>query len=95
VTADIENYRLYLASEKIYHYVWHTFADDIIEKSKAVLNGDDIEARKRMQFALYYILHGCLKLLHPFMPFITEEIYQSLPMKECDFLMVAPWPTGK
>ncbi len=92
VTEDLENYRAYLAAEKIYHYIWHTFADKVLEDSKKILNGSDAEARRRVQFALYANLHNCLKLLHPFMPFITEEIWQSLPRKDADLLMIAKWP---
>ncbi len=83
VTEDIEQYRVYLASEKIYHYVWHTLADIHIEESKK---------DERIKADLYSILVICLKLLHPFMPFVTEEIYQSLPTKDSQFLMTAKWP---
>lgn len=83
VTNDIEEFRTYMAAEKLYHYVWHRFADEIIEESK---NKDEYGA------TLYYILENSLKLLHPFMPFVTEEIYQSMPIKDSKFLMVAPWP---
>ena len=95
VTDDMDNYRVYLAAEKIYHYVWHTFADIVIEESKAILNGDDHDARVRVQHNLYSIFYGCLKLLHPFMPFVTEEIWQSMPRKDTDaeFLMIARWPS--
>lgn len=83
VTLDIEEYRVYMAAEKIYHYLWHRFADEIIEESKGK---DDYGA------TLYYILENSLKLLHPFMPFVTEEIYQSMPTKDSQFLMIARWP---
>ena len=83
ITKDIENYQIHIASEKIYHYIWHRFADEIIEESKGK---EDYGA------TLYYILKNSLKLLHPFMPFVTEEIWQSLPEKECDILMIATWP---
>ncbi|MEK7144598.1 MAG: valine--tRNA ligase [Patescibacteria group bacterium] len=83
VTNDIEEFRTYMAAEKLYHYVWHRFADEIIEESK---NKAEYGA------TLYYILENSLKLLHPFMPFVTEEIYQSMPYKETGFLMTAPWP---
>ena len=83
VTNDIEEFRTYMAAEKLYHYVWHRFADEIIEESK---NKDEYGA------TLYYILENSLKLLHPFMPFVTEEIYQSMPIKDSKFLMVAPLP---
>lgn len=93
VTADIENYRLHLATEKLYHFVWHRLGDEIIEESKPILAGTDEAAKVMRSQTLYTILITSLKLLHPFMPFITEEIWQSLPKKECDLLMVAEWPT--
>ncbi len=83
VTSDIEEFRIYLAAEKIYHYLWHRLADEIIEESKG---------KTDYGTTLYYILENSLKLLHPFMPFITEEIYQSIPTRDTEFLMVAPWP---
>jgi valyl-tRNA synthetase len=97
VTDDVENYRLYLATEKLYHYFWHTFADKIIEESKEALNGDSTEARQSKQKMLYTILVNSLKALHPFMPFVTEEIWGELPqssLKDSDILMVAKWPTN-
>lgn len=92
VTTDIEKYRLYIAGEKLYHFTWHRFADEVIERSKTILQGDDEELKKEKVRALYDALVIQLKLLHPFMPFITEEIWQSLPEKESDLLMVATWP---
>lgn len=91
ITDDCENYRLYLAGEKLYHYVWHTLADEILEERKDALNGEDVKAKQSAQYTLYSILTTCLKLLHPFMPFITEEIWQELPEKETDLLMIAKW----
>ncbi|MDP2651935.1 MAG: class I tRNA ligase family protein, partial [bacterium] len=76
-------FRIYMAAEKLYHYLWHRFADEIIEESKG---------KAEYNATLYYILENSLKLLHPFMPFVTEEIYQSLPTKNTEFLMVAKWP---
>ena len=96
VTDDMENYRVYLAAEKLYHYVWHELADKILEESKVILNGTDEAARASRARALILLLDRSLRLLHPFMPFITEEIYQSLPdsvaNKDAPFLMVAKWP---
>ena len=92
VTADIEGYRFHLASEKLYHYIWHEVADKILEESKEVLNGDDEAAKLSRQYVLYEILTTSLKLLHPFMPFVTEDIWQSLPHNDADMLMVARWP---
>lgn len=92
VTDDFENYRLYLAAEKTYHYVWHEVADKILEESKPILAGDGSDEKVSRQHTLYKILTTQLKLLHPFMPFVTEEIWQALPKKDTDILMVAEWP---
>jgi valyl-tRNA synthetase len=92
ITLDMDNFRFYLAGEKIYHYIWHAFADIIIEESKAALNGMDDVAKKSKQFALYEILKNCLKVLHPFMPFVTEEIWDSLPHSDKKLLLIETWP---
>ena len=92
VTADIEEYRVYLAAEKLYHYAWHELADKILEESKPILAGSDIAAKTSRQTLLLSLLDRTLRLLHPFMPFITEEIWQSMPTKDAEFLMVARWP---
>ena len=92
VTKDLEAFRFHLAAEKLYHYIWHRFADEILEESKSILKARDAQSASRAE-ALSYILTGSLKLLHPFMPFLTEAIWQQLPQKECDLLMVAKWPT--
>ncbi len=89
-TSDMENYRFYLAAEKIYHYIWHTLADDILESSKPILAGSDSSARTSRQFVLRHILETVLKLLHPFMPFVTEEIWQEVTGD--GLLMVSEWP---
>jgi valyl-tRNA synthetase len=92
VTHDIEEYRIYLAAEKIYHYAWHELADKILEESKPILAGSDVPARASRERLLITLLDRTLRLLHPFMPFVTEEIWQSMPTKDAKFLMVAPWP---
>ena len=92
ITADIEEYRIYLAAEKAYHYAWHELADKILEESKPILAGGDAAARASRQKLLITLLDRTLRLLHPFMPFVTEEIYQSMPTKDSEFLMVAKWP---
>jgi valyl-tRNA synthetase len=99
ITDDMNNFRFYLASEKVYHYFWHTFADIIIEQSKEYLNlkegetdGEIIIRRKSRQKLIYTLLIKNLKAIHPFMPFVTEEIWQSLPQKETEYLMVTKWP---
>jgi valyl-tRNA synthetase len=91
VTADMDNFRFYLAGEKIYHYVWHTFADKIIEEAKVNLKSENQDIVKSAQFTLNEILTRCLKMLHPFMPFITEEIWLNIN-KNQSLLMVSNWP---
>lgn len=92
VTEDIEQYRFYLAGEKIYHFVWHTFADKILEESKARFAGSDEADKQSAQRMLFQLLEQSLILLHPFMPFITEEIWDSLPQRTTP-LIVTPWKT--
>lgn len=94
VSTDIEKFNLYLAAEKAYHYVWHELADKVLEESKPILNGDDAAARLARQYVLRECLTSSLKLLHPFMPFVTEAVWQEMPqeLRECDVLMVAKWP---
>jgi valyl-tRNA synthetase len=94
VSADIEKFNLYLAGEKAYHYVWHELADKVLEESKEILNGEDAEARLSRQYVLLTCLLSSLKLLHPFMPFLTETIWQNLPeahRRNEEVLMVAKW----
>ena len=95
VTADLDEYRVYLAAEKLYHYVWHEFADKILEESKPILNGTDEATKASRQALLLTLLDASLKLLHPFMPFVTEEIYQSMPTKNHEYLMISDWPVKK
>jgi valyl-tRNA synthetase len=94
VSGDIEKFNLYLAGEKTYHYVWHELADKILEESKEILAGSDASARQARQHVLTTCLCTSLKLLHPFMPFVTETVWQQLPkeLKDSDMLMVAAWP---
>lgn len=93
VTTDFENYRYYLAGEKMYHYFWHTFADIIIEEKKNNIEQGDEKTQASAKWTLYHILTSSLKALHPFIPFVTEEIWQDLPYeKEHELLMVCPWP---
>jgi valyl-tRNA synthetase len=93
VSKHIDKFRLDLAADFAYHYVWDRFAAKIIEESKAVVKGDDAAAKQSKQRMLFEVLVISLKLLHPFMPFVTEAIWQELPHKESDQLMVAKWPT--
>src|SRR3989338_5463567 len=92
ITEHMDNYRLYLAADEIYHYVWHTFADKIVEESKAKLASEDPAVKASTQRMLTEMLTTSLKLLHPFMPFVTEEIYSKLPIKGKKLLLVEEWP---
>lgn len=97
VTDDLENYRLHLAGEKLYHYFWHEFADTILEESKKLLESD-AETQRATQELLITILTTSLKLLHPFMPFVTEEIWGHLPKDFTDsdeLLVVTSWPKAE
>lgn len=91
VTRDIDEYRAYLAAEKIYHFTWHRLADELLEESKALFAGDDEAAKASRRTLLLSHLETILKLLHPFMPFVTEEIWTSLPGRTMP-LMVTSWP---
>ncbi len=91
ITKQIESFKFYLAAEEIYHYFWHVFCDKIIESTKARLKSENKKDQQAAQFMLLEILKKSLKLLHPFMPFITEEIYQQLPVKNKNLLMVEKW----
>ncbi len=99
ISGDIENYRLHLAGEKLYHYFWHTFADIIIEECKKKIAEGTPEEKISAQYTLHTILVQSLILLHPFIPFVTEEIWQCMrshgkiqsSMKN-ELLMITRWP---
>ena len=92
VSANIDNFRLDLAGDAVYHYVWDRFAAEIIEETKPVLKLYEGEEKASKQRMLYESLMISLKLLHPFMPFVTEAIWQELPEKDTELLMIAKWP---
>ena len=94
VTKDMHEHRLYMAAEKLYHYAWSELADNILEESKPLLLGDDLAAKSSRQALLLSLLADTTKALHPFMPFVTEEIWSSLPTSS-GLLMVADWPVVK
>lgn len=92
ITKEMEAYKFYLVSEKLYHYLWHTFADVIIEESKKIyLSGDAKAINSRNQF-LFHSLSRLLRALHPFMPFVTEELWSHMPFKGERLLFVEQWP---
>jgi valyl-tRNA synthetase len=92
ITEALAEYRFNDGAQAIYHFVWHEFCDWYLEMIKPVLYGkDDPQERTATQYVLLRVLDGALRLLHPFMPFITEEIWQRLP-HDGESLMVADFP---
>lgn len=100
ITPEMEEYKFYLVSEKLYHFFWHTFADVVIEKCKTNLNDS-------AKYTLLYLLTEQLKALHPFMPFVTEELWSLIPHRSQDensaghsatnareLLMIESWPAS-
>lgn len=87
----IREFKLHLAGEKLYDYTWHIFADIILEESKEALLSDDTAVSSSRKWLLRHIFEELLKLQHPFIPFVTEEIWDSLPNKEQP-LIITPWP---
>jgi valyl-tRNA synthetase len=93
ITKEMDAFKFYSASEKVYHYFWDTFCGKIIEAQKPRLNGQNQKDKLSSQYLLITLLSESLKLLHPFMPFITEEIYQQLPIKDKkQCIMIEDWP---
>ena len=88
VNSDLNTFRFGQAAQTLYEFVWHEFADVYIEKSKEQLANEKL--KESTQNNLLYVLTTSLKLLHPFMPFVTEEIWNKLPVGEN--LIVAKWP---
>jgi valyl-tRNA synthetase len=91
ITKQMDSFKFYIAAEEIYHYFWHIFCDKIIEEMKSRLKNDNQNERAAAQYVLLELLKGSLKLLHPFMPFITEEIWQSLADNKNRMLIVEKW----
>ncbi len=92
VTDHLEKYELGMAVQKLYDFIWDVFCDWYIEICKARLNGEDEAAKNTARSVLCYVFTNTLALLHPFMPFITEEIWQTMPHAEAPALMVTEWP---
>ena len=91
VTSNMDNFELNVAAQKVYDFIWTEFCDWYIEMAKPRLYGDDESAKANVKAILVRVLGDSMKLLHPFMPFITEELYQSLPNAE-ETIMRASWP---
>ena len=90
VTESLDKFELGLAVQKLYDFIWDIFCDWYIELAKIRLNGENKEAKETVKAVLIYVMSGTLKLLHPFMPFITEEIWQTLP-HDGETIMLSPW----
>jgi len=105
VTKNIEEYKFGEAAHELYDFIWHEFADKYIEETKDPAQSNSADRQQKGQTlggagaddqetkdTLAYLLLNCLKLLHPFMPFITEEIYSKLPIEDKKLLLVESWP---
>ena len=99
ITENMDRYELGVAAQKIYDFIWDDYCDWYIELTKTRLQGEDEDSKVRAQQVLCHVLTQMLKLLHPFMPFITEEIWQALPhedgVAEGGFLMLQSWPVAR
>lgn len=95
VTGNLENYDLGIALDKIYNFIWNEFCDWYIEIAKSRLYSQNEEEKVQVSFVLNYVFGDSLKLLHPFMPFITSEIYSKLVNYDEKDLMVTHWPKTK
>ncbi len=93
VTVNLNKYEIGLASQKLYDFVWSDFCDWYIEATKPMLYGENEKAKLNALTVLNYVLESVLKLMHPFIPFVTEEIFQYIPRKRKQALMVQEWPT--
>ena len=90
VTENLDKYELGIAVQKLYDFIWDVFCDWYIEIAKIRLQGDDEKAKEDVKGVLVFVLTYILKLLHPFMPFITEEIYQAIP-HDSESIMISEW----
>ena len=91
VTENLDKYELGIAVQKLYDFIWDAFCDWYIEIAKIRLQGDDESAKDDVKAVLVFVLTYILKLLHPFVPFITEEIYQTLP-GSAETIMLEKYP---
>lgn len=91
ITEKIDKYEIGLAADDIYDFIWSDFCDWYIEMVKPILYSEDEDKKENTIKVLLYVLENILKLLHPFMPYITEEIWQALPNRE-EALIISSWP---
>ncbi len=94
VSAYLEKFDFNHAADAAYHYFWHTFCDKIIEEQKKRLGvgAPSVADRRAAQYLLFTILTTSLKLLHPFMPFVTEAVWQKIPREKPSMLISESWP---
>jgi len=92
ITAALETYRFDEAANRLYQFVWGTFCDWYLEFTKPILQGDDAAARTETQATTAWVLGRIVHLLHPIMPFVTEEVWENLAGPEAGLLMTASWP---
>ena len=94
ITREMDEYKFYLVGEKLYHYAWHNLADIILEETKTIFaSSTEADKNSRTQF-LFHTLQKLLIILHPFIPFVTEEIWSNLPREITGgkLLMISKWP---
>lgn len=94
VNRALEEFKFYEASHLIYHFLWHSYCDWYVEVAKITLNGEEEERKEVVKWVLIEVLLNSLKLLHPFMPFITEELWQKINGEDETFLALQEYPTG-
>jgi len=94
---NIESFNFHIAAEEAYHFFWHKFCDKTIEDVKQRLYSEESDMKEKQagKWVLYEVLLDSLKMLHPFIPFVTEEIYQMLPGKPKKALIIEDWPKLK
>ena len=91
ITQALENYRFNDAANHVYHFIWHSFCDWYVELAKPILQKEDTAEKKHLQAASRWALEQALHLLHPFMPFVTEELWHKTGTRQAD-LMLDAWP---
>jgi valyl-tRNA synthetase len=92
VTTSLENFRFDEAANRLYHFVWGTFCDWYLEFTKPILQGEDSAAQAETRATAAWVLEQVCHLLHPTMPFVTEEVWRQLAGEDASFLITAPWP---
>lgn len=92
VTKNLDDFDFHLAAEEIYQFFWHEFCDQYLEEIKSRLAGDNTEEKNNIRQSLFKVWLQSIKLLHPFVPYVTEAVYQMSPVRNKEFLMIENWP---